>query len=62
MPAGMSYYQYPLLAISKSRHRHLGINIGIDVGIGIGIVNILLPFEVLIFAFQSFLWSKTSMV
>ena len=49
-------------AIWKSRHRHLGIGIGIDVGIGIGIVNFFLPFEALIFAFRSFLLSKTSMV
>ena len=46
-------------AIWKSRH--LGISIGIDVSIGISIVNLFLSFKALIFAFRSFLWSKTSM-
>ena len=40
-------------AIWKSRH--LGISIGIS------IVNLFLSFKALIFAFRSFLWSKTSM-
>ena len=52
-----------VLVIWKSRHRHLCINIGIDVGIGIGIVIFFfLLFEALLFAFRSFLLSKTSML
>ena len=52
------------MTIWKFRHRHLGISIGIHVGIGIGIVKFwsLKLFEALIFAFQSFLLIKTSMV
>ena len=58
----LPFFTLLVSVIWKSRHGHLGISIGIDVGIGIGIVNIFLLFEALLFAFRSFLLSKTSML